>query len=213
MKIAIFGTKENGELAAYYLRKDERSLKDLVFIEDSPSVQSVDGINVLSRYEFLSNYSSTEWQIFAPLALPKNRLAIYQQFKSAGFSFYTYISPRAELWSKDAVGENCFIQEFNNIQYKTIVEDNCSLWAGNHVGHHSRLQSGTTLTSHVCISGRCNIGRSTYFGVNSSVRDGITITEGSFIAMSATVTADIELGGVYIGSPATYRKPVLDLLG
>jgi len=213
MKIAIFGSRENGELAAHYISRDENQLKALVFVEDSPETRNVDGISVESVENFLIEYSKEDWLMFAPLALPRNRTKIYNKFKSLGYRFYSYISPQAEVWDRKAIGENCFIQEFNNVQYKTYLEDNCSLWAGNHVGHHGLLKSGTTLTSHVCISGRCNIGRNTYFGVNSSVRDGLSVANESVIAMGATVTKDISEGGVYMGSPAIYSKPVGDLLG
>ena len=64
--------------------------------------------------------------------------AMHNAAKALGYTLASYVSPRAVWWPQTtAIGENCFIQELNNIQPQVKLGDDVFLWAGNHIGHHS----------------------------------------------------------------------------
>ena len=206
MDLYIFGTKRNAEMAKFYFERDYPQYNLMGFIEDNPSIDEAYGLQVFQTDMFLKTIFPEHCLIFAPITTSSLRKVIFQKFKSCGYSFASYISPDSNIWNIDAVGENCFIQEFNNIQFGSYISDNCLLWAGNHIGHHGKIGSHTTFTSHVTLSGGCTIGNECYFGVNSTIGDGLSICDMSFIGMGSLVTKDIIQSGVYVGAPARWLK-------
>lgn len=198
----IFGAKENAELANFYFTRDREDIVVRGFVEDEPTIQTLDGLPVVAEEEFLNEFSAGQVRVFAPFVSGRAREKKQSQLASLGYLFETYISPKATVWDARAIGANCFIQELNNIQYGTFLGDGCSLWAGNHIGHHGKIEPFVTFTSHVVLSGRCHVGSGSYFGVNATVRDGTEIGEDVFIGQGANVTKDLLHSGVYVGSPA-----------
>jgi sugar O-acyltransferase (sialic acid O-acetyltransferase NeuD family) len=136
------------------------------------------------------------------VGMNKLRRNVFEQGKQKGFTFISYISSKATVYQPDNIGENCFILEDNTIQPFTTIGDNVVLWSGNHIGHHGEIRDHVFFTSHVVLSGHCLVESYCFLGVNSTIRDGIVLAEGSFIAMSASVTKNTAPWGVYLGSPA-----------
>lgn len=202
----IFGTKKNAEMAKFYFQRDCPQYKLIGFIEDTPEEDLVYGLPVISSADYLKKEQIIKGDIFAPLTSSSARKKIFKKFKSQGCSFASYISPQAHVWNRNALGENCFVQEFNNIQYGTRIGDNCLFWAGNHVGHHGNIGSHNTFTSHVVLSGSCNIDQMCYFGVNSTIGDGLHICSSVFVGMGSVITKNVTEEGVYIGVPARRIK-------
>lgn len=198
--VFVFGTRENSECCAHDINVNDPDARLAGFVEDDPTCADKDGFPVLSYRELLSSLEN----IYLIIPLSKNRLRhdIFLRAKRDGFSLYSFISPLARVWDRDIVGENCYIQEFNNLQFGTVVSDNCILWAGNHFGHHGTLGISSQLTSHVVVSGRCRIGQFCYFGVNASVRDGVSITDKVVVGMNSGVTKSLHDSGLYVGFPA-----------
>lgn len=204
--VFIFGTKNNAEMAKFYFERDCPNKRIIGFIEDEPEGELAFGCPVYRTADFLDSKNQHNALIFAPLTSSSGRRHVFQKFKSHGYTFANYISPSATVWSESAIGENCFVQELNNIQFGTYVGDNCLFWAGNHIGHHGVIGCHTTFTSHVVLSGGCTIGSDCYFGVNSTVGDGLTVAPSVFVGMGATVTKDIRVEGLYVGTPARRVK-------
>ena len=198
--VFVFGTHENSECCAHDISVSDPNVRVAGFVEDEPKSRDKCGFPVLSYGELLGSHS--DCRLIIPLSKNLIRYEIFSRARLDGFSFYSFVSPLARVWDRDVIGENCYIQEFNNIQYGTVIKDNCILWAGNHIGHHGVLGESSQLTSHVVISGRCSIGKYCYFGVNASVRDGISISDKAVVGMNSGVTKPIRESGLYAGFPA-----------
>lgn len=206
MDLYIFGTQKNAEMAGFYFSRDYPDLNFRAYIEDTPLRKTAFGAPVLASADFLENTNPTDVLLFAPLTRGSSRKEVFLRFKNLGYTFASYISPKAEVWDLSIIGENCYIQEFNNIQYGTYMGDNCLLWAGNHIGHHGSIGSHVTFTSHCVLSGGCKIDDLCYFGVNSTIGDGIAVCSGVFLGMGAMITKSISEEGIYVGSPARRIK-------
>lgn len=202
-RLAIFGAAENAELAGYYFLRDRPDLELKCFVTDTGSDTLLMGLPVIPEASFISEYDSTDCEIFAPYVDGRDRQNKQHQLEGLGYNFETYVSPHALVWDLAAVGKNCFVQEFNNIQYGTMIGDGCTFWAGNHIGHHGTIKPYATFTSHVTLSGRCHVGSGTYFGVNATIRDGLTIGDDIFVGQGSNITRSLEQPGVYVGSPAS----------
>ncbi len=203
--IFIFGLLENADIADFYFSNDSEKYNVIGFTVDDPNVSHFNQKPVLGYEELKINYKPDDVEIFAPISKNLLRKSVYERIKNDGYALPTYISSKCQLWNSDAIGENCFIQEMNNIQYGTTIGDNCILWAGNHIGHHSKIGGSVQITSHVVISGRNNVGDLCYFGVNSSTRDGLNICSETVLGMSSGLIKNTRSPGLYTGFPAVYK--------
>ena len=202
--IIIFGNKDLAEMAKWYWQTNA-----VGFTMDNPES---DMFLYFPMYDFetiTETCPPSEYDMFIPVIDNRVRAKLYNKAKNLGYRLPSYIHDDAKCWNRSAIGDNCFLQERNNIQFRTTIGNNVIMWAGNHIGHHGVVQDHCFITSYVCISGHCNIGSYSYIGVNSSIRDGGEIAEGTFISMDTSVTKNItEPWGMYRGSPARRLRNV-----
>jgi sugar O-acyltransferase (sialic acid O-acetyltransferase NeuD family) len=223
-KIIVFGIGKISEVAHYYLMNDAVDVQVVAFTVEQqymPSLSSIKGeqqtkfgLPIISFETIENDFSPSEYMLFAPCSgtnLNKYRERIYNHGKQKGYQFYTYVSSKANVYTKN-IGENCFILEDNTIQPYTTIGNNCVLWSGNHIGHHSTIEDHVFITSHVVISGMCTILKYCYLGVNSSLKDNIVLEEGTVVGMSASITKNTEGNSVYIGIPGKLYKKIDDTI-
>ena len=196
--IIVFGDRDLAEMAKFYFGD-----RVIGFTKHFPEKDVAFDLPMYEFTEIQSLFSTEEVEIFAPMADNFTRKSVYDQVKSMGYTMPTYIHPTAHVWNTDAVGDNCFIQELNNIQYRTIVGNNVIMWAGNHIGHHGVIRDHVFITSHVVLSGHCDIKEYCWLGVNSTIRDFTVLAEGTMLGAATNVTKSIdETYGIYVGNPA-----------
>lgn len=211
MKVIIFGCGNISELAYYYLR-DDSDHEVVAFTINESFLNNENNIFLnlpVISFENLENiYPPSEYKLFAPISarnINGLREKIYKEGKEKGYSFISYISSKALIYT-DEIGENCFILENNVIQYRVKIGNNCILWSGNHIGHHSTIEDNVFITSHVVISGMCIIGANSYIGVNVCFKDNLKIASKTIIGMGSCVTKNTESYNIYIGSPCKKFK-------
>ena len=204
--VIIFGILDNAELAHYYLLNDSphNVLGFTVHRQYMPESGYFKDLPVYPFEDIEERFSPKKIKLFAPLSPSKmNQIKeeIYNEIRSKGFGFISYVSSRATILTGQ-IGENCFILEDNTLQPFTIIKENVTLWSGNHIGHHSRVDSHVTITSHVVVSGHCHIEERCFLGVNSTLKDGIKLSNTTLVNMDASITKDTEAERFYTGVPA-----------
>jgi len=149
-------------------------------------------------------------EVFVAVGYSKmNRIRenIFNEVKSKGYIFASFVHPSVKIWSSTILGENVFIFEDNTIQPFTSIGNNTVLWSGNHLGHHSRVGNNSFISSHVVISGSCVVGNNVFIGVNATLRDGITIGDYCLIGAGAIVMKDTFEKEAYIPDKTnSFRK-------
>jgi len=208
-KIIIFGIGNIAECAYYYLTNDTNCEVVAFTLEKEYIKQETKfDLHIVAFEDIENKYSTDEYMLFAPCSgtnLNRFRERIFKQGKEKGYSFYTYVSSKASVFTKD-IGENCFILEDNTIQPYVKIGNNCVLWSGNHIGHHSTIEDHVFITSHVVISGMSLVKKYCYIGVNACARDNIILEEGSVIGMGSSVTKNTDGNAIYMGVPAKLYK-------
>ena len=141
-KVIVFGTNQLAQLADYYITNDsEDEVVCFTVNREFLEKETFCDKPVVVFEELVNNYSPDDYQLFAPMTGAENnkiRERIYNEGKRLGYSFYSYLSSRATILTKD-IGDNCFILEDNTIQPFVKIGNNCVLWSGNHIGHHSTI--------------------------------------------------------------------------
>lgn len=206
-KVVVFGMLDFASLTHFYLKHDSEHEVVAFTVNEAylPPDKLFEGLPVVPFETVEKIYPPSEYDFFAPMSHRKmNRLreSIYNQAKSKGYNLISYISSKATVFPGAQIGDNCFILEDNTIQPFTTIGNDVVMWSGNHIGHHGTIKDHVLFTSHVVLSGHCIVEPYCFFGVNATIRNDLHIAEGSFIAMSASVTRDTEPWGVYKGTPA-----------
>jgi len=205
-KVIVFGVLDTAELAHYYLTHDsEHEIVAFTINRQYIQDQSFKGLPVVAFEDITSLFPPAEYAFFAPMTgrnMNRNREAIYNEAKSKGYQFISYISSHATIFDRSVIGDNCFILEDNTIQPFTTVGNNVVMWSGNHIGHHGQIKDHVFFTSHVVLSGHCVVESYSFFGVNSTIRDYTTIAQGTLVGMASAITKETEEWGIYIGNPA-----------
>ncbi|MEL6535476.1 MAG: acetyltransferase [Bacteroidota bacterium] len=205
-KVVIFGVMDTAELAHYYLTHDsEHEVVAFTVSKEYLKAREFRGLPVVPFEELEMHYPPGDFHLFAPMTARKmNQLreSIYLEGKDKGYPYISYVSSKATVCHNE-IGENCFILEDNTLQPFTKIGNNVVLWSGNHIGHHGEIKDHVFFTSHVVLSGHCLINSHCFFGVNATIRDYTELAQGTLVAMSSSVTRNVEdPWGVYVGNPA-----------
>lgn len=193
-KAVIFGAGTLAELVNFYLTHDS-TYEVVAFCSENPNSDSFCGKPLVNFESVENHFFPTNYEMFVAVGYRKMneiRKIFCEKANSKGYTLLSYISSKATFWNKNnAIGENVFIFENNNIQPFVSIGDGVIMWSGNHIGHHSKIGSYSFLTSHVVISGFCDIGEQNFFGVNSTIVDGTVTGKKSLIGAGALVTKKV----------------------
>lgn len=192
--VVIFGAGSYAQVASVYLSADSpREVLAYTVHGQYAESDTFSGLPLVAFEEILSDYPPDRVDILVALGyqgLNRARREIYQQCKTLGYGFVTYVSSRAMVMTEQPIGENTFVFEANVIQPFVEIGDNVVLWSGNHIGHHSRVEDHCFIASHAVVSGHVNIGESCFVGVNATFRDGISVGPRCVVGAGAVVLAD-----------------------
>jgi len=202
--LVIIGAGETGQmLYEGYLTPDYRYRLMAFAVEDADGPEAVLGVPVVSFHGLRWLYPPKTCQVFVAISGNAPRRRLFEQVKAWGYTCPSFIHPTARLGLHAQVGENVWIQEYNNIQYHARVGDNCILWASwNHVGHRSVIGAHSFLAANVTVNGWCDIGEECYLGSSVTVRDEVKIGPQSIVGQGANVVKNLPGRQTYVGNPA-----------
>lgn len=196
--VIVYGTNDISQLAAFYLENDAKRIVASFCVDRE--FYKKDNCMGKPVVIFEDQKDNESFDFFVPLYDNKLREEKAIAVKEKGFKLISYVSSKATIWSP--IGENCFIMEDNTIQPFVEVGSNIVMWSGNHIGHHSKIKDNVFFSSHVVLSGHCIVESYCWLGVNSTIRDHVVLAEGTFVAMSATITKNTQPNKRYVGVPA-----------
>ncbi len=206
-KLFIVGASETAKLAYHYFNNDtEYEVVAFTVEEEFISCNELYGLPVYPLESVEKLLPPNEYDAFVALSSNKLntvRTRLFRIMKSKGYKLASYISSKAIVGAEVTIGENCFIQENNNIQSFVKIGNNVTLWAGNHIGHSGVIHDNCFITSHVVLSGWCEVGAYTFIGVNTSVADEVKIGERCLIGLGCVIAKNVEPNSIM---QMTYAK-------
>lgn len=163
------------------------------------------GIPVLGDDSHLEGLWAAEVRLVngvGSVGLPEGRQAVFERFKSRGFSFAAVAHPSAVISSEVEIGEGAqvmagaVIQPGCRIGCNSIVNTRASIDHDCVLGNHVHVAPGVTL------SGGVTIGSGSHIGTGATVIQGIMIGERVTVAAGAVVVRDLPDGVTVKGVPA-----------
>ncbi len=190
-QLVIFGTGSIAEMADDYFQNESdyqvvaftQEQEELTKSYKSFTVYQFDGIETM--------FPPDQYDMFVAIGINSVRERIYQECKEKGYKLASLVSRYAYIGRNVIIGENCFIQEYNNLQYGVEIGNNTFLWAKNHIGHHSKIGKHCFLASGITLSGYNKIGDYTFIGSGATTKDNIKIGKNCLVGLGVRVCQDI----------------------
>jgi sugar O-acyltransferase (sialic acid O-acetyltransferase NeuD family) len=189
----------------------------VAFAVDEPYLTSKrhQGLPVIPYQDLPRELPPHQCSMFIPVSyshMNRLRAARFDQAKSWGYRFISYVSSKAVTWPGFACGDNCFILEGAIIQPFAHIGHDVVVMGGSHIGHHSVIKDHVTVTCHAVVCGRCTIESYCVVGANATIRDHIVLAEGTLVGAGTVILNDTDEWQMYKAlpnSPAAIRSDLV----
>lgn len=154
----------------------------------------------------LESYPPSEYKMIIAVgyhAMNKLREDKYQEAKSKGYDFISYVDDHVKRFDNVEIGENCIILDNTSIQPYSKIGNNTVIWSnvtiahGSHIGENCWIASGTVIAGDSVVQPNC------FIGINASVGHNVTVSRSNYIGANAQVCRSTAPGEVYITDQAT----------
>lgn len=178
----------------------------LMFIDDAPSSNIVNGYKVLGYEEFISTPASSH---FVALAISDGQIRnkLVQRCKSDNVIAWDIKADNSIVNDTIEIGEGCILSYFSLLT--------CNIKVGRyfHANHYSHVSHDCVIGDYVTFAPgvRCNgnvlIEDYAYIGSGAVIKQGspskkLVIGRGAVVGMGAVVTKDVPAGATVVGNPA-----------
>jgi sugar O-acyltransferase (sialic acid O-acetyltransferase NeuD family) len=195
-------------------RERHGDVADVVFVDDTPRVEQLNGVRVMSTNAFLAAPRSTTFFNVA-LADPHARMAACQRFLAAGLEPVSIVSRQAVVMGPADIGEGAIICGFCTITTNIRIGRFFHANIYSYVEHDTVIGDYVTFAPRVNCNGNITIKDLAYIGAAAAIRQGhygrpTVIGRGAVVGMGAVVLNSVPDGETVVGNPA---KPVRRGLG
>lgn len=196
--VVIFGAGRHAQLL-FYLFKHDSEYHPVAFCYDDTAGLLPEGFHSdvpVWNIPQLLDYAAKQ-QVFVHVAIGDNkyREKYYTILKTYGFSFASYISSYARIWSDLVAGENCVISQGAVIQPFVKLGNNV-IAMGASIGHHVVIESHCLLSNPV-LGGSVHVGEGTFIGMNAVIREKVQVGKHNIIGAGAIILKDTSDNEVY----------------
>ncbi len=161
----------------------------------------VDDEYVTEKTLSLSSLNIDEYKVLVAVGDPIKRSQIVERLPSKT-NYHTYIHPSAIICDPSiTIGEGSIICAGCILTTNINIGKHAHLNLHTTIGHDCEIGDFFTTAPKVAISGNCKIGDHVYFGTNSCIKEKISICNDVTIGLNAGVVKDINVPGIYVGTP------------
>lgn len=181
-------------------------LDQLVFIDDEPHEDMLNGHRVFGWSDFLAMKASSRYVVIAIAnSTVRERLAL--QLAKNDVKAWTVCAENVVILDKVMLGEGAVLSPF--VTLTSNISIGCHFQAAlySHVGHDCVIGDFVTFGPRVSCNGNVVIEDHAYIGTGAKIKQGqpgkpLIIGRGAVVGMGAVVTKSVPPGVTVIGNPA-----------
>ena len=207
---AIYGTGGCGKgimpLARAMLLKQEMSAEQLVFVDDDPRTEDLNGHPVLTYRDFTGHQASNKVVALA-IADSKIRESLHTRLNDDGIKLWSVKADNVVTMDDIHLDEGCLLSPF--VCLTSNIKIGCCFHANlySYVEHDCVIGDYVTFAPGVKCNGNVRIEDHVYIGAGAIIRQGkpdqpLVIGKGAIVGMGAVVTRDVPAGATVVGNPA-----------
>ena len=199
--IVIIGTGNLAEIALEYLQRD-RIANVIAFSVEKlyNKTKNFCGLEVVNFEDLKLKYPPNKVKLLVligPNKVNTVRERLYKESKNKGYQFLTYISPKAIVFDKNCIGENCFIFDGCIVEPKATIGVNTIMWSGSIVAHHPQVGAHCFFAPGAVVSGKTRVKENCFIGINATVRDNLVIAKKNIIGCGGVIKKSTKENEVY----------------
>lgn len=211
---AVYGVSGCGRgvmpLARAQLAQEGIPATQLVFVDDRPEVEVINGHRVLRYEEFLRTDASTR-QIVIAIASSAVREKLADRCGADGVRSWTVQASNIVIMDDVSLGEGAALSPFVTLTSNIRIGRHFHANLYSYVEHDCVIGDFVTFAPGVKCNGNVHIEDHAYIGAGAVIKQGkpghpLVIGRGAFVGMGAVVTRDVPAGTTVVGNPA---KPFL----
>lgn len=212
---AVYGASGFGRevlpVARKQMEKTDPSGK-LVFIDDGDFDGPVNGCEVLSYSDFLSQPQSVK-KVTIAIADSETRKNVARSLISHGVLFWDVQACNVEVLDDVQFGEGVLLCPFVTLTSNIVIGKHFHANIYSYVAHDCVIGDFVTFAPRVCCNGNVHIEDHAYIGTGAILKQGtpakpLVIGRGAVVGMGAVVTKDVPPDAVVVGNPAKpFVKP------
>ena len=207
---AIYGTGGCGTgimpLARAMLSKQEIPVEQLVFVDDHPRAEDLNGHPVLTYQDFTGHQASNKVVALA-IADSKIRESLHTRLNEDGIKLWSVKADNVVTMDDIHLNEGCILGPF--VCLTSNIKIGCCFHANlySYVEHDCVIGDYVTFAPGVKCNGNVRIEDHVYIGAGAIIRQGkpdqpLVIGKGAIVGMGAVVTRDVPAGATVVGNPA-----------
>jgi sugar O-acyltransferase (sialic acid O-acetyltransferase NeuD family) len=193
-------------LARAMLLKQEMSAEQLVFIDDHPRTEDLNGHPVLTYQDFTRHQASNKVVALA-IADSKIRESLHTRLNEDGIKLWSVKADNVVTMDDIHLNDGCLLSPF--VCLTSNIKIGCCFHANlySYVEHDCVIGDYVTFAPGVKCNGNVRIEDHVYIGAGAIIRQGkpdqpLVIGKGAIVGMGAVVTRDVPAGTTVVGNPA-----------
>ena len=188
-RLIILGASGHGKVIADIAKK--RGYRDIVFLDDDPSVRTCAGYAVEGPCGQLAGTDA------------KIRKRLMEQ--AEGRRFPVLIHPGAVVAEDAAIGAGTVVMAGAVINPGAVLGKGCIVNTSSSVDHDCRIGDYVHVSVGAHLAGTVEVGEGTWIGAGAVVSNNIRSCADCMVGAGAVVVKDLRTPGTYVGVPARRR--------
>ena len=183
----------------------------LVFIDDSPAAETINGKRVLTFDDFLA-HGALEHRVSLAVSDSKLRQRLADRCHASGVGFWEVRAPNAIVLDEVTIAEGAILSPFSMLTCNVRVGRHFHANMYSYVAHDCVIGDFVTLSPGAKCNGNVRVEDHAFIGSGAILRNGsaeapLVIGRGAVVGMGAVVTRDVPPETTVVGNPARVLSP------